>query len=427
MATAEELNRRIPDREVDEWTARSELTKAWSEKLRSRITRANYTKHLYRFHLLTGFAPEQLLEYSKEGKRSGEPIAERMIESQISKARSMGVSKWIIRDMGISVKSFYRENFYGISPKAGRLEIPRVKDYRCPTQEEVRGFTKGMNLRDVALVEFIASAPLREESLSGLKLSSLWSELVNLREDRTIHVTVMGRAMKGGGVGKFANLEQHSFLHKEAADTLRLYLRTREDVKPEDPVFAPVRGEETVLDASSIRSQFLLASQKTGINLSPHDFRRFVQTQLEAARMQPNWIRKIMGKTVKGEEAPYSQPKIEALREAFKSAIPYLTLSPKIDETQIWKAQARQSLEMLQKLGILPESELLRLTERLQRTDDKEEWVNELQPLQERPINGKGEHRLVESVPEMMRLLDEGWEIDRELNGGGKFIMKRRA
>jgi len=34
---------------------------------------------------------------------------------------------------------------------------------------------------------------------------------------------------------------------------------------------------------------------------------------------------------------------------------------------------------------------------------------------------------LVESVEEMMGLLNEGWEIDRELNGGGRFIMKRRT
>jgi hypothetical protein len=33
----------------------------------------------------------------------------------------------------------------------------------------------------------------------------------------------------------------------------------------------------------------------------------------------------------------------------------------------------------------------------------------------------------VESVDEMMRLLDECWEIDRELNGGGKFIINRRT
>jgi hypothetical protein len=50
-----------------------------------------------------------------------------------------------------------------------------------------------------------------------------------------------------------------------------------------------------------------------------------------------------------------------------------------------------------------------------------------LKSLKNQATNGKGDHRLVESVPDMMKLLDWGWEIDRELNGGGKFITKRRG
>jgi hypothetical protein len=34
---------------------------------------------------------------------------------------------------------------------------------------------------------------------------------------------------------------------------------------------------------------------------------------------------------------------------------------------------------------------------------------------------------IVNSEEEMLMLLDEGWDLDRELNGGGKFVMKRRS
>ena len=218
---------RIPDREALEWVNSTPMVKVWIDKLRSRRTREIYGKNFYRFHLLTGYSPEQLLELAKEGKRTGEPVAERMLEFSISKAKSMEVNKWMIRDMGIAVKSFYRENFYGLSPKAGRMEIPRSKEYRCPTQEQVKAYTKGMNLRDTAIVEFLASAPFREETLLGLRLSHLLEDLMNPREDGTIHVSAMGKEMKGGGVGRFRNLEQHAFLHREAADTLRLYLNDK--------------------------------------------------------------------------------------------------------------------------------------------------------------------------------------------------------
>jgi hypothetical protein len=229
--------------------------------------------------------------------------------------------------------------------------------------------------------------------------------------------------MKGGGVGKFMGLEQHAFLHKEAADTLKLYFKTREELRPEDPVFSPVRGEEKRLTSSTIRSQFLLASEKSGVNLSPHDFRRFVQTQLEAARIQPNWIRKIMGKIVRGEESPYSMPKIEQLRDAFKSAMPYLTLTPKADETRLWKMQALQNLELLHARGQIPDTEFMQMKEHLHRSNTHEEYLEgfKLIPKSEPEI------RIAESEEEMLRLLNlkQGWEIQQELNGGGRFIMKR--
>jgi hypothetical protein len=42
--------------------------------------------------------------------------------------------------------------------------------------------------------------------------------------------------------------------------------------------------------------------------------------------MQPNWIKKVLRHKVKGEENPYSQPKIEQLRSAYREAIPLLDL-----------------------------------------------------------------------------------------------------
>jgi len=39
----------------------------------------------------------------------------------------------------------------------------------------------------------------------------------------------------------------------------------------------------------------------------------------------------------------------------------------------------------------------------------------------------KGRLSLREDLRVKMRLLEDGWEIDRELNGGGRFIMKRKA
>ena len=86
-------------------------------------------------------------------------------------------------------------------------------------------------------------------------------------------------------------------------------------------------------------------------------FRRFTETMLEKAKLHPNWCRKILGKTIKGEENPYSQPKMEELREAYRAAIPYLEL------TRTPSAQTLGRIESLEQRNIELEHEIATLKE----------------------------------------------------------------
>jgi hypothetical protein len=94
-------------------------------------------------------------------------------------------------------------------------------------------------------------------------------------------------------------------------------------------MFVSVTKPFKKLTIGNINRIFKQRSKDTGVTFSPHDLRRFVQTGLERARLQPNWIKKILRHKVAGEENPYSQPKIEELREAYRTALPYLDLGEK--------------------------------------------------------------------------------------------------
>jgi hypothetical protein len=74
--------------------------------------------------------------------------------------------------------------------------------------------------------------------------------------------------------------------------------------------------------------------------------------------------------------------------------------------------------------NIPPQERFRRFNEILQRSSTMDEAITTLKKVE---ATKNGEHLLVESVDSMMKLLDEGWEIDRELNGGGRFIMKKKA
>ena len=99
------------------------------------------------------------------------------------------------------------------------------------------------------------------------------------------------------------------------------------------------------------------------------------------------------------------------------------------EEIRVWKTQARQNLEMLTKLGVMPQSEFNRLQEWLMRSPNLDQFYSEIKPvsgefkrLNEQLDNGT--HQVVDNEDIMLELLNDGWELVRELNGS-KFLMKK--
>jgi hypothetical protein len=290
----------------------------------------------------------------------------------------------------------------------------------------------GRNIRDIALINVFSSGGFREGTLSQLTWGHV-SEIESWNGHDPVHIGVMSKELKGRGSGRYSHVEQHAFLTPYTAQILLKYRTWREskgeNITGETPLFSTVDRRPRRLSGRQIRRILERACEDKDYTFSPHDLRRFTQTQLEAARVPPNWIRKMLGKKIKGEEAPYSRPKIKQLREAYRGAIPYLTLAEKPDESSVWKSQAKQSLEMLTKLGVVPETEFARLQEILQRSHDPTTFYNEVNPITEefrrlREPPNNGSHKVIDNEETMLEMLSEGWELVRELNGS-KFLMRR--
>jgi hypothetical protein len=65
-------------------------------------------------------------------------------------------------------------------------------------------------------------------------------------------------------------------------------------------------------------------SERSGVQWSIHDGRRIVQKALESAGTSSNWIKKVKGRKVSGEESPYSKPNSEQLAKKYREALPEL-------------------------------------------------------------------------------------------------------
>jgi len=311
-----------------------ESVKNW---LNGVATASEYTKRFYLSDLIeyctwTKKNPDEVIQERKKQLRSRDQdvrmTAERMLKEYANSGLKSANRMW--RIVG-SIKSFYKHNFYELTPAAVRApKRPKVKDYRIPTTDDVRKMLEGSSLRDRAILLTLYQTGLRESSLVQLKLKHI-KELFEGKSP--VHIGLRSQELKG----TYAGLEAHTFLGRDAIEAIKRYLDWRKNVKREaltddsylftklDAVGQPINELATI---AVVQNACIRAG--TGI-FSPHDFRRATQTALEGAGISANWVKRIMGHKLSGSENPYSQPQIEQLREAYMKAEPKLSITIKAE------------------------------------------------------------------------------------------------
>jgi site-specific recombinase XerD len=346
----EALNRELSKTELEPFAQKHAETKRWLRKIESAVTKDRYTRSIIRYCEATKKNPRQLIELKKNSK---DHDAEDLLDEFVETAQKANYPNSMIWDIVIAVKSFYKWNYADLSRGAGKITLVKVRPYRTPDRETLLKFLEGAHIRDKAVITFIASTAISEGSMPQLKWSHVWSELIEKDVD-VPHIALMSVEIKGKGKGKYEGIQQHTFLTPYAKKTLLAYKEWRErkedkPITPEDYLFVSITQPFKKLSIGNVTRIFTQRSKDAGIKFSPHDLRRFVQTGLETARLQPNWIKKILRHKVSGEENPYSQPKVEALRDGYRTALPYLDLSekPALNELELRKRQMLDLANMM--------------------------------------------------------------------------------
>lgn len=334
------MKRKVSKQEIEEFENKYEDVQNWLGNIESPKTRSEYVKHLIRYCHTMEMTPKQLIELKQD---STDHKAEKLLNKYVRIAQKNNYSNNMTWSCVVAVKSFYKWNLEQLESACGKVSRTKIKPYRTPDKDSVKAFLEGSHIRDKALITLIASTGISEGSIPSLKWSHVWEDLIENRKEIP-HIALTSVEIKGGGKGSYQNVEQHTFLTPYASETLLKYKawierKMKRKITPNDPMFTTLVRPFKKLELITIRAIFIRRSNETGIAFSCHDFRRFVQTELEHARLQPNWIKKILRHKVKGEEAPYSRPKIEQLRNAYREAIPYLDLSekPKLTKEDIRK------------------------------------------------------------------------------------------
>ena len=397
---------------------------------------------LYRFLGLMGWSLDEL---TSQIKSDGDGF-EKLLMSYVGELERKGYAPGTIENYLKSVKSW--ANWHGVRfvrqiKISNRNSTPTLDFEEVPTVRQVEDIRISATPRGRICVGGVAYGGLRPEVLGhqhlkdGLKLGDLPELDIEALEFETFPTLVVVRPELSKAGHKY-----RTFFPQETCRDILAYLEKRisyGEVLTEKSAIASVnpnlrRGQwgydsdpENRYIRATIVSRDIRRAMRPTYSYRPYVLRSYFSTRLLMAvsdRVLDNNYR-IYWMGQKGSMAArYSSNKamlpddlVENMREAYRRSLRYL-LGETLNEDDL---RRKQMLDTARILGYGDEK-LAKLKEILERSRTVEEAVEEFRKLEEKPNNG--DYDVVSGEAEMLRRLEEGWTLVRELNGD-KFLMKR--
>jgi len=403
--------------EIAAWVAKYREVQRWLAKIQKKKHNAF---HFYRFCEWSGKQPPELLALKDD---RGSTKAEELLDDFVADERT-GFTNSVKWRMTIAVKSFFKHNYRDLARACGKITLEKVTPYNKPRKEDLRKLWLWMqNPRDKSLITFVCSTAIAKETLTNLK----WKHLEENWENIELPwIDIPDKLLKGHGIDKYKGVRQITFLTPEAKRDLILYKEWIEakigrKLTSEDNIFLSTFEPYGAIHYSRLGNMIWKLSRKAGVPFSWHDARRYVNTALEEIRIPINWAKKIRGRKVSGEEAPYSLPAKQQLREKFREAVPSLEFTTEEREASKEMDERLKIIESVM-AGLTPEQKEMakkRITRMRKKRDVKSE---------ENAENCEdGEHcEAFKEVneTELLSHLQSGWRIVHNLQNG-RVILKR--
>lgn len=397
---------------IAKWASQYPEVVRWLAKLQEKEKSA---QNLSRFCVWAKMTPPELLALKDDPRRKA---AEELLDTFVADENS-GLTNSVKFNMLSTSKSFFKHNYRDLARACGAMTLDKVKPYNKPSKESLRKLWNwAVNPRDKSLLTFVCSTAIAKETLTNLQ----WGHIEENWEKIDLPAIVIpSKLLKGHGVGKYRGVMQITFLTPEAKRDLLVYKEWMEQklerkFTVEDNIFLDTCRPYDPISRSWLGDRIWHLSKDAGVPFSLHDARRYVNTAMEEIRISPNWARKIRGRKVRGEESPYSQPAIQQLREKFREAVPLLeftterlTTVPKEVADKLAELD-RQQKELKAQYGIMYRKD-----------------VSEPKPRKEEKCED-GKHCSEEykqvNTGELLRYLQEGWDVKHDLPNGEVIIYK---
>jgi integrase len=381
----------------------SPALKYWQNELATKgeATKRKYQEYFKEFLDFIGRNPDELMVKRQQDLLSPDRKIQRSVESHllsfISKKKAEGYAIATQQIYFASIRSFFEIHYFPLIMRRGDYPKGDSNGVKRATTEAILKVLGNKTRNSVTikpLILFMKDSGLRVSDVRRLKYADIANQFE--RGDEIIQINIITQKTK---------LLAKTFIGEESIQALKEYFDARKkgskNVTPEtltknSPLFKLwAHGEIKQIQrhslSSLIREAFLNVKEE---RITAHSLRKKLQTDLEKAGINSNWIDQILGHQLINSRDAYSLPTDEELREAYVNAYKFIRVYPEIDKPVI--GRVKEQLE--QETSVL----------------------NNLQPTAEKNYH-VAEAR---NIAEVKQLLAKGYKYEMEYEGIKLFTKK---
>ena len=340
----------------------------WQSELATKgeATKQKYLEYFNEFLVFIAITPDELIVQRQQDLLNQDRKIQRRVESHllafIAKKKQEGYAVATQQIYFAAIRSFFEIHYFPLIMRRGDYPKGDSNGVKRATKEAILKVLNNKKARNkvttIPLILFIKDSGLRVSDVRRLNYGDISNQLEN--GEKIIQINVITEKTK---------LLAKTFIGEEAINALKEYLKARKqgsrNVAPEiitknSPLFKCwAHGEVRRILRHSISSLIQQAFVNVNENrMSAHSLRKKLQTDLEKAGINSNWIDQILGHQLINSRDAYSLPTDEELRDAYVKAYPFIRVYLEVTKPVIEsvKDERKQSTPILTEVDATAES-----------------------------------------------------------------------
>jgi integrase len=318
----------------------------WQSELANKEegTKRRYREYFNEFLSFVNKTPDELIVQRQQDLLNPDRKIQRRIESLLlaflAKKKAEGYAVATRQIYFASIRSFFEIHYFPLIMRKGDYPTGDSNGVKRATKEAIIKVLNNKHQRNKltikALMMFIKDSGLRVSDVRRLNYGDIAKQLEN--GETIIQINI---------ITEKTNLLAKTFIGEEAIQALKEYVEARkqgskdsrhvepETISKDSPLFKVwTKGEIKRYSRHSLSS--LICEAFSNVNedrMSAHSLRKKLQTDLEKAGVNSNWIDQILGHQLINSRDAYSLPTDEELRDAYMKAYQFIRVFPETKTT----------------------------------------------------------------------------------------------